>query len=78
MIGEWTTSQPTTSGYYWAFDGDEVVFAEVFGDKLKPTATGVEWEWIACAHADIDEEWRSLSDFTHWIGPLPRPEPPQP
>lgn len=68
----WTITPPTTTGLYWAFDGDEVVPVDVYVNGLGGTARLVGFE--------LGNDYttpRKLSDYSHWIGPLPVPEPPE-
>lgn len=63
----WTTQPPTEPGFFWAWtrDGREcVVHAVLNPDGLHFYETGNGWNY-------------SVSDFTHFIGPLPVPEPPE-
>lgn len=70
---DWTTEPPTEPGWYWAtprmVEGWEDIspqIAEVYknlSDRLKVLFDGND---------DFD-----LADFTHWLGPLPLPEPPK-
>lgn len=70
---EWTTDAPTSkSGWYWAIDRDgEVMMVHYemspFGGSDFITTVGDD-EYLR--HYD----WQ---DFTHWKGPIPKPEPPR-
>lgn len=61
---QWTTEPPRVEGVFWAMRLGEPLIVEVFfsyKDKLMADLT--------------DEELpRELSEFTHWLGPLPVPE----
>ena len=59
---KWTTDKPTQEGYYWAWDGATVDMVDI--RMLGELVAFIE---------DIEYE---LDEFTHWIGPLEKPEPP--
>lgn len=71
---QWTTTPPTVPGWYWAYDTGpnsedlnpflQVVHVDYVDDKLVFDAIG-----LFDSHEALD--W-----FTHWLGPLPEPEPP--
>lgn len=66
---EWTTTPPTEEGWYWAVHAleGEIVAVKFVGGGL------VTWGgW----NIDQTATSASVSDFTHWLGPLPVPEPP--
>lgn len=58
----WSTEPPTKDGWYWAYDRDDGFLDMVYyGDS-----GGMMWIQKAIAKL-----------FTHhWLGPLPKPEPP--
>jgi hypothetical protein len=70
----WTTTPPTVEGWYWA--------------KIKPSKDTLDFtpdRYCVYVRHDVDawEAWcipfeynLSLNYFTHWLGPLPLPEPP--
>lgn len=61
---QWTTEPPTQEGLYFACSENGVEITHYRGRN--ETDVGI-----------MDIEWRyPLSAFTHWIGPLPVPEPP--
>jgi hypothetical protein len=65
----WTTTPPTVEGWYWALD--------VLFQHIEP----VYVEWSIPDRKFIVNQMRNgkemeLSDFSHWLGPLPVPEPP--
>ena len=68
---QWTTEPPTREGWYWAINKDDReiwlyrVFRADHGGNDKPLEA-----WV-----DQYESMR-LSDFSHWLGPLPVPAPP--
>lgn len=63
---EWTTTPPTVEGWYWVKEkGNGFTMAFV---KYKRGHFEI---WI-------DGEYRNdYEEYTHWLGPLPEPEPPQ-
>lgn len=68
-IDNWSTDPPTEDGWYWAYDDERNWLDMVY--CLVPASGD-----------DIYQIWRDgysydLSDFTHWLGPLPLPEPPR-
>jgi hypothetical protein len=64
---EWTTSQPTEPGRYWAITNYEAMDVV---DVVVIENGGSVWV-VGC------DESLKFKDFTHWLGPLPVPEPPQ-
>lgn len=62
---EWTDETPTQLGWYWVWDGETIDMAEVaywsFDDHYSIMIGDIQWD---------------LNDFTHFIGPIPQPEPP--
>ena len=66
---EWTTEQPVVDGLYWVLDDGEVDLVRISWDEsLK--------RW--CAYTTGDYEIMEPKHFTHFMGPLEKPEPPQP
>ena len=74
---KWTTEPPTKPGWYWVRvpqshasmrGGIFVVSIEIFGGKqhIDWLVDGYEWD------PPFEE-----SHITHWLGPLPVPEPPK-
>ena len=67
MTQEWTTRPPTEPGWYWCFS--------IIGD--------IEMLWLYVdSHDGSKTLWGNrdpveFNDFTHWLGPLSVPEPPQ-
>lgn len=73
IVGPWSTDEPTEDGWYWTLKGNidepipEIVFA--LGDmNMRHDERGV--------YDYPDMPLVSFSFFTHWLGPLPKPEPP--
>lgn len=66
---KWTTTPPTVEGWYW-----------VIQDRVNPSPEIVKVSG-AFAHgklyAEMGNSEYSLELFTHWLGPLPVPEPPK-
>jgi hypothetical protein len=65
---EWTTALPTEEGWYWAIHEDEgcVVANVVKGEgsvDFMARLPGIDMLFV-------------LIGFTHWLGPLPVPVPP--
>jgi hypothetical protein len=75
LYGEWTTETPTVEGWYWfrvksgtsESSITELSYIEIRGGRacFAPLVNGYEF--------DDDYE---MSDITHWLGPIPAPEPP--
>ena len=64
---EWTTKAPSQPGVYWAYaEGydETVLHVDV---RCEDENTLVVW---------VEDCKYPLSEFTHWIGPLLKPEPP--
>jgi hypothetical protein len=71
----WTTETPTVEGWYWfrvksgtsESSITELSYIEIRGGRacFAPLVNGYEF--------DDDYE---MSDITHWLGPIPAPEPP--
>jgi hypothetical protein len=66
---KWTTETPTQEGIYFAKHQNgtqmtvKVISAKYNDESMAAVRFGVTF-------------WVSLKDFTHWLGPLPAPEPP--
>jgi len=68
MMDKWTTEKPTKIGWYWAnWICGEIRVVKVIDDKWNPGGLSVYG----------DECDYRLKDFTHWLGPLHEPEPPE-
>lgn len=67
---EWTTEKPTRDGTYWSYDGYRVksVTVHFYGYDAGDFEIFGMSETI---DGDIDP-----IKITHWMGPLPMPEPP--
>lgn len=63
----WATEPPKEAGWYWVKElkGDEIIIARL-DDDYTVLAWGDDY-WC-----DVD-----IRQITHWLGPLPMPEPPQ-
>jgi len=64
---EWDRGFPTIDGFYWVYKDDEIDLVELF--------------WHAglrrlVAFKAGQNGWRELGEFSHFWGPLQRPEPP--
>jgi hypothetical protein len=68
MLGEWTTTPPTDDGRFWAKWKDGKVDCVELSWSL---ATNKLEAWVVGREYTYD-----LSDFSHWLGPLPVPEAP--
>ena len=69
VLMEWTTEKPTQEGWYWTWDGYTRFMVEItIPDPRKPLV------FVAM----LDGEEYGMSAITHFIGPLPEPEPPLP
>ena len=66
----WTTEPPTEPGWYWVHTTPE-------DDPINPVTEVVELEGPGAAFT-LKEHGLSLNTRTHWLGPLPEPEPPKP
>jgi hypothetical protein len=60
----WTASPPTEPGKYWAKNKDGSI--EILDVD----------SWSKSAYRPGQNGSVLKSDFTHWLGPLPEPEPP--
>jgi hypothetical protein len=69
---EWRTWKPVKPGLYWAYDESHpdyrvsVVDVYVFNDTLVGFELGDNYDMV-----------QSLSNWTHWMGPLPVPDAPK-
>lgn len=68
MGTEWTTTPPTEPGLYWAWDGERVLAITVGYDEH------VDGLW---AFEQQSQYGSRLNSYSHWLGPLPVPEPPK-
>ena len=71
MTQEWTTTPPTELGWYWGFLSDRrlkirIVLIYWIGGGYSIHKPGFLYDWEP-----------DLKRFTHWLGPLSIPEPPQ-
>jgi hypothetical protein len=62
----WTTERPKERGYYWAYEDLDPEDADVFLVYVKDELHCILYH----------DEW-PLDSFSHWIGPLQKPEPPK-
>ena len=62
LYGEWTTETPTVEGWYWARH-------EVTKEIVMTQVCQITSDYWTTENGPI---WQ----FTHWLGPLPVPEPP--
>jgi hypothetical protein len=63
----WTTDPPTVGGWYW-------LYFKSAGTPLHCLFVQLDqWgdPWV-----DSDDIW-AFENVTHWLGPIPTPEPPQ-
>ena len=68
VVLQWTTTPPTQGGLYKARQkGVGTLWVEVW------SLSGGWLPLIKTFGSDVDS---GLEDFTHWLGPLPEPEPP--
>lgn len=67
----WTQAAPVQEGWYWAWDGKY--------QRILKVEMSIRGYVVRNYHPDVLErlDW-IISDlsFTHWLGPLPAPEPP--
>lgn len=68
-LTEWKTESPTICDWYWVMrDGKtDIVYLATAADANIPGTVWVTGE----------EDSRPVSDFTHWLGPIPTPAPPK-
>ena len=59
---DWTTTPPKVDGWYWALRFGEVQIVNIRGSVGFIVAL---------------DDYCMLELFTHWLGPLPVPEPPK-
>lgn len=62
----WTMVPPTVNGWYWCVSG---VGDIEMGCLYIESVDGEVFFWVGNDNC-------KLSDFTHWLGPLPKPAPP--
>jgi hypothetical protein len=71
LYGNWTTNPPKQEGFYWVRFADNritVVEVEKWHDG------GMRFTEIGSDEVPkVDDDWSP----THWLGPLPVPEPPK-
>lgn len=71
---QWTTEAPTVPGWYWAsYQGKYQTIILV--DKIVSDSEGGKAGNLF-AYSAYEEEEVSFLEYTHWLGPLPEPEPP--
>ncbi len=71
-VFKWTTEPPTAEGWYWA----RRVFTE--GNEKQKEIQLYYFNGSIWLFSPDDYEYTPNSEnFTHWLGPLPIPEPPQ-
>lgn len=63
---QWTTEPPKQEGQYWCYFPK--AHEPLFCLPILLDANGNPW-------VDSDDRWQ-LQKVTHWLGPLPAPEPP--
>lgn len=64
----WTTDAPKGVGWYWRYIGEGIVsMAQITAD-----ADGFLYVVVDCIEYDIEH-----FTYSHWLGPLPVPEPPE-
>ena len=67
---KWKTAPPTKPGWYWARDKETFLqIVRVFLADHGNAGNRLE-VWLDTYESE------ELSDYTHWLGPLPVPEPP--
>lgn len=72
-VGPWSTDAPTgKSGWYWAIDRDSEVMMVHY--EMSPFGGS---DFITTVGDDEYLRHYDWQDFTHWLGPLPKPEPPE-
>lgn len=71
----WTTEKPTEDGLWWAFDGENVVPVDLYVTEFE--VPGRQARMAAFELGSNYDVPRALEEFTHWMGPLLPPEPPQ-
>jgi hypothetical protein len=67
----WTTTPPTEPGWYWVKCDTGAV--SVYLVNLANSVMGLYFESLGESWEYIMEDWK----ITHWLGPLPPPEPPK-
>ena len=79
IILEWTTDPPKSEGVYWAYRKEngveiaEVIIAYEYGIDLGVEPKQVGFECLTI----YDDFRRDLNYYTHWMGPLIEPAPPE-
>lgn len=68
---EWTTEQPTQLGYYWALNKRHERMT--VGLSIVEVAEHAFMGQVKTMAYDLGQACE-LSDFSHWLGPLPVPE----
>jgi hypothetical protein len=67
---KWITAPPTEEGWYWAQWAQDV--GNITCVEVSYSLATQELEvWVTAKEYTYE-----LKDFTHWLGPLPVPEPP--
>jgi hypothetical protein len=69
----WTTEPPTVEGWYWVY----CKYQQNFVEKMKVVLLYLNSEGIFQYAADDTEFFPDEKNFTHYLGPLPVPEPPK-
>jgi hypothetical protein len=66
---QWTTTPPTEEGWYWVRNVKGKIWCEEVFKK----------DGVMCWWSEDENTFNSiiLDYITHWLGPLPIPEPPQ-
>lgn len=74
-IGPWLTSPPTEDGWYWAMhqnnSGPWMAWVDADDQNLR------RGQGVYCVmgyKSEIEAAGFLVEHFTHWLGPLPRPE----
>jgi hypothetical protein len=72
----WTTETPTDGGTYWAWvcvkNRDSKAYPQIIDIYIHEGEIHIAWP-VSGYEWDPDFE---VKDITHWLGPLPVPEPP--
>jgi hypothetical protein len=68
-FGKWTTTPPTEPGWYWVRN----IKGKIWCDEV------FKKDGVMCWWSEDENTFNSiiLDYFTHWLGPLPPPEPPK-
>ena len=72
MGRNWTTDFPTIEGHYWV----NTKYQENFTEKTKVVMCYLNSEGVFQYAPDDYEFFPDEKNFTHFLGPLPAPEPP--